>query len=168
MPTVTHKGNIVNLKGNLPKPGEKAPDFTFVGTDLSEQTLYGLGDKIKVILAVPSLDTGVCAMETRKFNEHLASRDNIVGLVVSKDLPFAMKRFCETDGIKNIVSASDFRYNEFGTKFNSDMVDGKLKGLSSRAIFILDKNNTIKYVELVPEITQEPDYANALKAIESI
>lgn len=165
MATVNFKGNTVNLRGELPKVGSKAPDFKFVKTDLSEQSLYELGDKKKVIIAVPSLDTGVCATETHKFNEKLASMSDVVGLVVSKDLPFAMKRFCETDGIKNVVSGSDFRYNEFGNKFNSDMTDGPLKGLSSRAVFVLDKDNTIKFIELVPEVTQEPDYDSVLNAL---
>ena len=109
MTKVTLKGNATTIKGDLPSIGNTAPDFTFVKSDLSEATLYGQGDTIKVIIAVPSLDTSVCALETRQFNQKLAAATGVTGLVISKDLPFAMKRFCETEGIANVISGSDFR-----------------------------------------------------------
>jgi thiol peroxidase len=168
MPTVTFKGKTVKLKGNLPKLNSEAEDFTFVKNDLSEQSLYDLGDLIKVIIAVPSLDTGVCAAEARKFNEKLGTRSHVVGVVISKDLPFAQKRFCETDGIKNIITVSDFRYSDFTQTFNTEMIDGPLKGLSARAVFVLDEDNVITYSELVPEVTTEPDYDKILKAVDDL
>jgi thioredoxin-dependent peroxiredoxin len=161
-------GRTVNLLDPLPEVGEIAFDFTFVKSDLSEGTLYDFDDKIKVVLGVPSLDTGICQTETRKFNERLGSVDGVVGIVISKDLPFAMKRFCETEGIDNIISASDFRYGDFTTEFGTEMIDGPLKGLSARAIFIIDKENKIRYVQLTPEITVEPDYDAVMDALKAL
>lgn len=168
MPTVTLKGNPVPVKGELPSVDSAAENFRYVKADLSEGSLSDLGDKVKVILAVPSLDTGICAIETKKFNEQLADKSGVAAIVISKDLPFAMNRFCETNNIENVTSASDFRYNEFSQTYNTEMIDGPLKGLSSRAVFVLDQNNQIRYTELVPEITQEPDYDAAMQAVESL
>jgi len=168
MATVNFKGNPVNLAGELPQTNQTAPNFTFVKDDLSEATLYDFDNKIKVILAVPSLDTGVCQTETKRFNEQLAGRSDVQGLVISKDLPFAMGRFCESENIDNVMSGSDFRYSEFGKNYQTDMADGPLKGLSCRAVFVVDQDNVIQYLELVPEITQEPDYERAMEAIEKL
>ena len=168
MATVTFKGNTVSIQGEIPQEGSQAYDFKFVKQDLSEASLFDYDNKIKVILAVPSLDTGVCAMETKKFNQKLADFSDVEAIVISKDLPFAMGRFCTTEGIENVTSASDFRYNDFGGKYNTDMIEGPLKGLSSRAVFVLDRDNTIQYTELVPEITQEPDYDKAMEVVERL
>jgi len=168
MAQVTLKGNVTSIKGDLPTVGSTAPDFKFVKTDLSDSSLYGEGSNVKVIIAVPSLDTGVCAIETRQFNQKLANKSNVTGLVISKDLPFAMRRFCETEGIKNVVSASDFRYDEFSQKYNTEITDGPMKGLSARAVFVVDAQNVIQYVELVPEIAQEPDYDQVMAAIDKL
>ncbi|MBC7488326.1 MAG: thiol peroxidase [Cytophagaceae bacterium] len=168
MAQVTLKGNTTNIKGDLPAVGSTAPDFKFVKTDLSDSSLYEERSKIKVIIAVPSLDTGVCAIETRQFNQKLADKTNVTGVVISKDLPFAMRRFCETEGIKNIVSASDFRYNEFSQKYNTEIIDGPMKGLSARAVFVVDAQNVIRYTELVPEIAQEPDYDKVMAAVDKL
>lgn len=168
MTKVTLKGNAVSIKGDLPGLGTTAANFTFVKSDLSEGTLYGQGDAIKVIIAVPSLDTSTCALETRQFNQKLANETGVKALVISKDLPFAMKRFCETEGIANVVSGSDFRSSEFIQKYNTEILDGPLKGLSARAIIVVDKNNVIRYTELVPEISAEPNYDHVLKAIASL
>jgi thioredoxin-dependent peroxiredoxin len=165
MAKVNLKGNPVMIKGDLAKPGEKAKDFKFVKPDLTEGTLFGLGEKVKVILAVPSLDTGVCAMETRKFNEKLAGFKEVIGLVVSRDLPYAIRRFCELEGIKNVIGASDFRNGEFINKYNTEIMEGGMKGLSCRAVFVLNKENIVQYTELVPEISQEPDYQKAIDAV---
>jgi thiol peroxidase len=165
MSIVTFKGLSVNLKGDIPSVGDIAPNFRFVKTDLTETSLYELGNKAKVIIAVPSLDTGVCATETRKFNEKLAEKHNLIGLVISKDLPFAIKRFCEIDGIKNVVVGSDFRYNEFCNNYNTEMMEGPLKGLSARIVFVLDKDNVIRHVDLVSEVATEPDYDTILEAV---
>ena len=166
--SVTLKGSEVLLKGELPEVGEIAPDFTVVKRDLMELSLYDIEDKNKVILVLPSVDTKICAMESARFNKDLAGIEGLEIIAVSKDLPFALKRFCEADGIDNMTSCSDFRYGDFGTEFNVEMVNGPLKGLLARAIFILDKKNRIKYLELVPEITREPDYEAALDAANAL
>jgi thioredoxin-dependent peroxiredoxin len=163
--TVKLKGSEVLLSGYIPELKEVAPDFTFVMQDLSEKSLYDFEGLNKVILSVPSIDTGICALETKKFNEKLAKMDNVVCLVVSKDLPFAMKRFCAAEGIENVKPASDFRYGDFGKEYNLEMVNSPLKGLLARAVFVLNKENRIVHVELVADITYEPDYDKALAAL---
>jgi thiol peroxidase len=168
MATVTLKGKEVQLKGSLPKVGAKAEDFTAVKTDLSEISLYDFEDKVKVIIGVPSLDTGVCATETRTFNKKLESKEGVVGIVVSKDLPFAQRRFCETEGIKNVVALSDYRYNDFCNEYKTEIVTGGMKGLSARAVFVVDKTNVIRYVQLVPEISTEPNYDEVLAAVDEL
>ncbi len=166
METTNFKGNKVNLAGRLPKVGDAAPDFTYVKSDLSEGKLSEINDKVKVLIAVPSLDTGVCQMETRQFNSKLKEKNGVEGLIISKDLPFAMKRFCESEGIENVTNASDFRYHEFSKAYGLDMQDGPLKGLHARAVFVVDKNNKITFSELVDDITHEPNYDNVMKAID--
>lgn len=168
MPTVTLKGNPISIKGEIPKEGDSAPDFTYVKQDLSESKLTDSAGKVRVLIAVPSLDTGICAMETKKFNQELAKRDNVLGVVVSEDLPFAMKRFCETEGIKNVESGSDFRYREFIDKYNTEITEGGMKGVSARAVFVLDGEGKIQYSELVPEIAQEPEYDKALAVVDKL
>lgn len=168
MPTVLHKGKEVQLKGNLPKLGTKAEDFTAVKTDLSEVSLYDFEGKVKVLLGVPSLDTDTCALETKTFNKKLSEKEGVVGLVISKDLPFAQRRFCETERIKNITALSDYRYNDFCNDYKTEMVNGVLKGLSARVVFVVDKENIIRYIELVPEIGKEPDYDKALAAVDEL
>lgn len=168
MATVLHKGKEVQLKGNLPKAGAKAEDFTAVKTDLSEVSLYDFEGKVKVLLGVPSLDTGTCALETKTFNQKLAAKEGVVGLVISKDLPFAQRRFCETEGIKNVVALSDFRYNDFCNDYKTELLTGALKGLSARVVFVVDKANVIRYVQLVPEIGQEPNYDEVMAAVEEL
>src|SRR5690606_35555996 len=160
------RGNEVHLTGNVLTAGSKAPDFTYVKEDMSEGSLYELGNKKKVILAVPSLDTGVCQIETKRFNKELSQRKDVTGLVVSKDLPFAMKRFCAAEGIENVQAASDFRGN-FMSQYNTVMTEGPFKGLSSRAVFVLDGDNTIKHTELVGEVTEEPDYDEILRVVDN-
>lgn len=161
------KGSEINLKGNVPAAGSKAPDFTFVKEDLSEGTLNGLGSKKKIIIAVPSLDTGICQIETKRFNAELSKRKDVVGIVVSKDLPFAMKRFCAAEGIENVQIASDFR-GDFTSQYNTEMTNGPLKGLSSRVVFVLDENNNIKHTEVVGEVTEEPNYDEILRVVDSM
>ncbi|MGD1889088.1 MAG: thiol peroxidase [Cyclobacteriaceae bacterium] len=134
---------------------------------MSDQKLSDLSG-VKVLIAVPSLDTSVCATETRKFNQQLGGKSGVTGLVISKDLPFAMKRFCETSNIENIVNASDFRYGEFSQQYNTEITDGAFKGLSARAVFVVDQNNAIAYAELVPEVGQEPDYDKAMEAVDKL
>lgn len=161
------KGSPVNLHGSIPAVGQTAPDFTYVKEDLSEESLYDHADKVKVIIAVPSLDTGICQLEAKRFNKELSGHADVAGLIVSKDLPFAMKRFCAAEGIENVKIASDFR-GTFSKDYNTLMTDGPLQGLSSRAVFVVDKDNKITYTQLTNDITEEPDYEEALKAVEKL
>jgi len=165
MASVTLKGNPCSLAGTMPKTGAKAPDFKLTKSDLSGIDLAGLGKKKKVIVTLPSLDTPVCQVETRKFNEKASSLGNVEVVIVSSDLPFAMKRFCETEGLKSVTAASDLRDRSFGQRWGVAIADGPLQGVLARAVFVLDENNTIQYSELVPEIAQEPDYDKALAAV---
>ncbi len=168
MTTVTLKGNPIAIKGSIPEVNSQASNFVYVKSDLSEGSLEGLGASVKVLLAVPSLDTGVCAMETKKFNEEVSSLEGVETLVISKDLPFAMGRFCEANNVDRVTSASDFRYNSFTQQYNTEIMEGPLKGLSCRAVFVLDGQNQVAYRELVPEITQEPNYEAALTAVKAL
>jgi thiol peroxidase len=168
MAQVTLKGSPVSLRGEIPQPGGEAPEFRFVNKDLSEGSLYSLGNAVKIIIAVPSLDTRVCAVETKKFNEELSRIEKVHGLVVSMDLPYAIRRFCEVENIGNVTGVSDFRYREFIQRYNTEIMDGKMKGLSARAVFVVDRENRVRYNELVPEISQEPDYRKALEIIHLI
>ena len=168
MAFVKFDGESVDLKGEPPQEGSQSPDFKFVLEDLNEISLSEYKDKYKVIMAVPSLDTGVCQKQTQVFNQRLAEKKNTAGIVISMDLPFAMKRFCSSKGIDNIINASDFRYHDFADKFNLKMTSGVLKGLIARAVFILDPTNKIVYREIVPEIKQEPDYDKALEVFAKI
>jgi len=161
------KGNTVNLVGEVLKVGDKAPDFVYVKDDLSEGKLSDHRGKVKVVLAVPSLDTGICQLETKRFNDELSGKERVKGLIVSKDLPFAMKRFCEAEGVANVEIASVFR-SDFADKYHTLMVDGPLQGLTARVVFILDEENTIRYVEVVDDITHEPNYEKALEAISNL
>ena len=165
MPTVTLAGNPINLAGQFPKPGAAAPGFTLVGTDLANVSLKDFAGKRKVLNIVPSLDTPVCATSTRKFNESAGSIDNTVVLVIAADLPFAMARFCETEGLKNVVSLSTMRGRDFMAKYGVEIIDGPLAGVTARAVVVLDEQDKVIHAELVPEIKQEPNYEAALKAL---
>ena len=165
MTTVTLGGNPIHLAGQFPKTGDSAPAFSLVGTDLKDASLKDFAGKRKVLNIVPSLDTPTCAASTRKFNEQAGSLPNTVVLVISADLPFAMKRFCETEGLKNVVSLSTLRGREFMQKYGVAIEDGPLAGLTARAVVVLDENDKVAYTELVPEIKSEPNYAAALAAL---
>lgn len=168
MQSVKFKGEEVKLCGSLPAIGEQAEDFSFVKADLSEASLSDFDGKIKVLMPLPSLDTGICKLEAVRFNKDLAAKSNVVGIVISKDLPFAMKRFCAAEGVDNIVTASDFRYNDFANSYNIEMAEGVLKGLFARAIIILDAENKVCYTKLVEEVTSEPNYEEILTALEEV
>ena len=163
--TVTLAGNTLHLAGHFPVRGSKAPSFTLVGTDLGDVTLASLAGRRKVLNIVPSLDTPVCQTSTRKFNEQAGKMANTAVLVISADLPFAMKRFCETEGLANVLSLSTLRGREFMANYGVEILDGPLAGLTARAVVVLDENDTVVHAELVPEIRQEPDYAAALAAL---
>lgn len=168
MAEITLGGNPANTMGDVPGTGQQAPDFHFTKQDLSDDTLAAQDSQAVVILALPSLDTSVCAAETRKFNEKLADMANVSCIVISKDLPFAMKRFCETEGIANVIPASDFRHQEFGKKYNVEITDGPFQGLFARAVFVVDQNKEIQYSELVTEVGHEPDYEKTLEVVQKI
>jgi len=166
--TTSYKGQPVNLLDALPEPNEIAFDFTFVKTDFTEGSLYDYEDKVKVLIGVTSLDSSTCQTETRQFNERLAGKKGVVGLIVSKDLPYAMRRFCETEGLDNVIPVSDFRYTDFTREFNTEMINGKLKGLSARTVFVVDKANIIRYVELTPDLSSEPNYDKVLEEVDKL
>lgn len=158
-------GNPVSLLGDLPKIGEQAKDFNLVAVDLSMKSLKDYEGKIKVIAIYPSIDTGVCAAQNRKMNAIFNEKDNVVVLSVSRDLPFAQKRFCAAEGLDNVVTLSDYREAEFGRAYGV-LID-ELR-LLARGTVILDENNVVRYVELVPEITTEPDYDKAIDIVEKL
>jgi thioredoxin-dependent peroxiredoxin len=165
MSQVTLGGNPIDVSGTFPAVGQQAPDFTLVGVDLGDLKLANFAGKRKVLNIVPSLDTPTCATSTRKFNESAGKLDNTVVVVISGDLPFAMKRFCATEGIENVVSASAFRGHEFASAYGVDITSGPLRGLTARAVVVLDANDKVIHAELVPEIKQEPNYDAALAAL---
>lgn len=158
------KGNLVKLSGTAVKVGDKAPAVTVVKSDLSEITVGGAKDKVQLIVVVPSLDTPVCATETRNFNAKASALSGVETVVVSMDLPFASSRFCSTEGISNLSVASDFRNKAFGDAYGVLVADSPLAGVLARAIFVVNKEGKVTYKELVPEITAEPDYEKALEA----
>lgn len=165
MSQVTLGGNPIEVSGTFPSEGQQAPAFTLVGADLGDITLASFAGKRKVLNIVPSLDTPTCATSTRKFNEAAGKLDNTVVLVVSGDLPFAAKRFCTTEGLANVVTASTFRGHEFAQSYGVDVTSGPLKGLTARAVVVLDENDKVLHAELVPEIKNEPNYDSALAAL---
>jgi len=165
MATVTLQGNTFNTNGNLPAVGSAAPDFNLVTKDLADVSLKNYAGKKKLISIVPSLDTGVCATSTKVFNERLGGRSDVVVLVVSADLPFAQGRFCGAEGINNAVTLSMMRSRNFAKDYGILMVDGPLAGITGRAVVVLDAGDKVVYTQLVPEITTEPDYDAAIKAL---
>jgi thiol peroxidase len=165
MADITLKGNSINTIGNLPKTGEKAPDFTLTTLDLSQKSLSDFTGKKIILNIFPSIDTGTCATSVREFNKKAADLENTLVLCISKDLPFAQARFCGAEGIKNVVMLSDFATGSFGKEYQLDIANGPLAHLHSRAIVIIDESATIVYTEQVSEIADEPNYDAALKAI---
>lgn len=165
MSTTKLQGNPVQIAGEFVKVGQVAPDFKLVKSDLSLVTLNDLKGKNIVLNIFPSLDTAVCATSVRKFNEKAAGLTDTVVVAVSKDLPFAQGRFCTTEGIKNVIPGSAFRCTCFDDAYGVRMSDGPLQGLLARAVVVIGKDGKIIYTELVPEITQEPDYEKALAVI---
>lgn len=165
MAQITFKGNPVQTCGVLPSVGETAPDFCLTGTDLVDVSLRSFAGKRLVLNIFPSIDTAVCATSVRRFNAEAAQLDNTIILCISLDLPFAHKRFCGAEGLTAVHSVSEMRTRGFGEAYGVRMVDGPLAGLLSRAIVVLDGAGTVIYTEQVPEITTEPNYADALAAL---
>ena len=165
MATITLKGNPIHTIGQLPRIGSIAPPFRLTAADLSDVGLDSFKGKKKILNIVPSLDTGVCAASARRFNAEAAKLDNVALLNISADLPFAQKRFCDSESLKNIVTLSTMRSPTFGKDYGVQIVDGPLAGLMSRAVLVLDADNKIIHSEQVPEIGQEPNYDAALAAV---
>jgi thiol peroxidase len=165
MAKLTFKGNPINTNGDLPAVGQPAPDFKLVANDLKDLTLADFAGKKKLLNIVPSLDTSVCALSTRKFNDHAKAHPDTVILVISADLPFAQKRFCGNENLSNVVTLSMMRSRKFAKDYGVLLEDGPLAGLTARAIVVLDDHNVVCHTELVPEIAQEPDYNAALAAL---
>jgi thiol peroxidase len=164
MAQITMRGAPVHTNGDLPAVGAKAPDFQLTGGDLKDVSLASYRGKKKILNIVPSLDTEVCATSTRRFNEAAGKLANTVVLVVSADLPFAAKRFCTVEGLKNVVPLSLMRGKAFAADYGVLMDDGPLAGITARAVVVVDENDKVVYRQLVPEIGQEPDYDKALAA----
>jgi thiol peroxidase len=164
MAQVTLGGNPVNTVGELPAVGSAAPSYTLAGADLSDITPDSFSGKKVVLNIFPSIDTPTCATSVRTFNKAVADRDDAVVLCVSQDLPFAQARFCGSEGLSNVVTASAFR-SEFGDDFGISLADGKLAGLFARAVVVVDESGNVIHTELVPEVAQEPNYDAALAAL---
>ncbi len=164
MAKITLGGNPLNTSGNLPAIGSKAPDFQLVDAQLADVSLQDYSGKRKILSIVPSLDTPTCAISTRKFNEKAGTLENSVVLVISADLPFAQGRFCGSEGLKNVAPLSTFR-SSFAEDYGVALIDGALRGLTARAIVILDPDNHVLYTELVSELSKEPAYERALAAL---
>ena len=165
MPQIKIGDSTVNVKGELPKVGSQAPDFTMAGVDLKDVTLKSLAGKNIILNIFPSIDTRVCAMSVREFNKRATDHPENAVLCISKDLPFAFRRFCGAEGITNVISLSDFRNQGFTENYGVEMLDGSMAGLFARAIVVIDKNGKVKHTELVPVIGQEPNYDAALESI---
>ncbi len=164
MANITLKGNQITTLGNLPEVGSSIKDFTLINEKLEEKTLADYAGKKKIFNIFPSIDTGICAASARKFNVEAGNLENTVVINVSKDLPFALGRFCAAEGLDHVESLSDFRGN-FGDDYQVTLVDSPMKGLLSRAVVVADENGKVLYTEQVPEIAQEPNYEDALNAL---
>lgn len=163
--TITLRGTPVQVDGDLPAAGATAPDFKLTSATLADVSLKDFAGKRKVLNIFPSIDTPTCATSTRKFNEAASELANTVVLCVSGDLPFAAKRFCELEGLKNVAHLSTFRHPEFLKQWGVGFAEGPMVGLTVRAVVVLDENDKVIHAQMVPEIAQEPNYADALKAL---
>jgi thiol peroxidase len=162
---VTLGGNPIEVAGSLPKVGQKAPAFSLVGKDLADAALPSYTGKRKILNIFPSIDTPTCATSVRKFNQSASELPDTVVLCISADLPFAQSRFCGAEGLNNVVTLSTMRGREFLENYGVAIKTGPLAGLAARAVVVLDRDDKVLHVELVPEIKQEPDYASALAAL---
>ena len=165
MATITLQGNEIHTAGEFPRVGSKAPDFTLTDSNLNDVSLARWMGKKKVLSIFPSIDTPVCALSTKKFNEYAREHDDTVMLMISADLPFAHKRFCGDEGLSNVETLSTMRSGDFASSYGVLIEDGPFAELTARAIVVLDENDTVVHSELVAEIADEPDYEAALKAL---
>lgn len=168
MATVTFQGTPIRLAGDLPRPGQPLPPFRLTAGDLSEVDAASFRGRVVLMSIVPSLDTPVCATSARRFNEEVGRLPGLALLNISADLPFAQGRVCSTDGLAHVVPLSTFRSPSFGTTYGVRIEEGPLTGLLARAVLVAGRDGVITYAELVPEITQEPDYAAAMAAAEAV
>ncbi|MNK27355.1 putative thiol peroxidase [compost metagenome] len=165
MANVTLGGNPLHTSGELPATGTHAADFSLVNSDLGAVSLDNFKGKKLILNIFPSIDTGTCATSVREFNKKASSLENTTVLCISRDLPFAQKRFCGAEGIENVVTLSDYRDGAFGKNYGLELVDGPLQGLHARSVVVLDENHNVVYTELVPDIKDEPNYDGALAAL---
>ncbi len=165
MSQITYQGNKIITYGNLPPKGEKAPHFELIKSDLSTATLEDFKGKRVIINIFHSIDTGVCATSVRNFNEKASGLKNTVVLCISRDLPFAQKRFIDDEGLENIINLSDFKERNFGKDYGVEMINGPLEGLLARAVIVLDENANVIHSQEVEDIDKEPDYLAALKSL---
>ena len=170
MATVTFKNDIVcNLAGTEINVGDTAPEVTVVNCNpmLQNETIGGAQDSVQLVIVVPSLDTGVCDAETRRFNTEVSAIEGVNVKTISMDLPFAAAKFCATAGIENLAVCSDFRNKDFSNAYGMLLADGPLAGVTARCIFVIGTDGKVAYKQLVPEITSEPDYAAVIEAAKS-
>ena len=165
MASITLGGNPIHTNGGLPQIGTKAIDFNLIKTDLGSTTLSDFAGSRIVLNIFPSIDTGTCATSVRKFNEKASGLNNTKVICISRDLPFAQKRFCGAEGIENVENLSDFNSGSFGENYGLTITDGPLAGLHSRVVIVVDENGMILHAEQVPEIASEPDYDAALSVL---
>lgn len=168
MATITFKGTQIRTAGTLPKVGTVAPAFKLTQADLSDVGLDAYAGKKKVLNILPSLDTSVCALSAARFNREAVTLSDTVIINISADLPFAQKRFCESQSLKQVLNLSTMRSASFGKDYGVEIVTGPLAGLMSRAVLVLDRDNKVVYAEQVPEIAQEPNYEAALFALKKV
>jgi thioredoxin-dependent peroxiredoxin len=165
MASITLGGNPIHTNGELPKVGSKAINFSLTKNDLSVATLADFAGSKLVLNIFPSVDTGTCATSVRKFNESASNLVNTKVLCISRDLPFAQKRFCGAEGLENVENLSDFNTGKFGKDYGLEISDSVFAGLHSRVVIVLDENGIVKYTEQVPEIANEPNYEAALASL---
>lgn len=165
MAKITLQGNEINTNGNLPEIGATAPDFVLVNKDLENVSLSTFPGKKKILSIVPSLDTPVCAISTKKFDDYAKEHEDTVFLIIAADLPFAMSRFCGAEDLENVTTLSVMRSQEFSSDYGVLIEDGPLAGITARAVVVLDQDNSVVHTELVDEIAHEPDYMAAIQAL---
>lgn len=168
MAKVKLHGDPVNTNAELPKIGSMAQDFVLTATDLSDHSLAEFKGKNILMNIYPSIDTGVCSTSVSTFNEKATALKNTIVLGISRDLPFALKRFCAAEGIDKVYTLSDLRSRDFGRKYGLEMVDGPMAGLLARAVILIDTEGKIRYIQLVDEIVHEPDYDAAIAAVKAL
>ncbi len=165
MASITLKGNPVNTNGELPKVGTKALGFKLIQSDLSSVTLADFKGSKLILNIFPSIDTSTCATSVKEFNKNASNLENTKVLCISRDLPFAQKRFCGAEGLENVINLSDFNTGKFGKDYGLEIIDGALTGLHSRVVIVIDENGIITHTELVSDIVDEPNYSDALAAL---